>query len=86
MAPEATVWLGSVETTMPKREDTSMAESKKTNEAVALMEVAKLVNELRNAVVLVGLVMGKDLHYDAAVNAASKLREIGVREELIPGG
>jgi hypothetical protein len=41
---------------------------------------------LRNAVVLVGLVMGKELHYDAAVNAASKLREIGAREELIPGG
>ena len=39
-------------------------------QAVALMEVAKLVNELRNAVVLVGLVMGKELHYDAAVNAA----------------
>ena len=53
---------------------------------VALIEVAKLVNELRNAVVLVGLVMGKELHYDAAVNAASKLREIGVKEGLIPGG
>jgi hypothetical protein len=63
-----------------------VADAKSKNEAVALMELAKMVNDLRNAVVLVGLVMGKELHYDAAVNAASKLREIGVREELIPGG
>jgi hypothetical protein len=62
-----------------------MADAKRKNEAVALMELAKTVNDLRNAVVLVGLVMGKELHHDAAVNAASKLREIGVREELIPG-
>ena len=63
-----------------------MADAKNKNEAVALISLAEMVNELRNAVVLVGLVMGKELHYDAAVNAASKLREIGVKEGLIPGG
>ena len=63
-----------------------MADAKSKNEAVALTNLAETVNELLNAVVLVGLVMGKELHYDAAVNAASKLPEIGVREELISGG
>ena len=44
-----------------------MADAKNKNEAVALMSLAEMVNELRNAVVLVGLVMGTELHHDAAV-------------------
>jgi hypothetical protein len=39
-----------------------MADAKSKNEAVAFMNLAETVNELRNAVVLVGLVMGKELH------------------------
>jgi len=36
-----------------------MADAKNKNEAVALMSLAEMVNELRNAVVLVGLVWAK---------------------------
>ena len=36
-----------------------MADAKGGSEAAALMEIAKMVNELRNSVLLLGLIVGK---------------------------
>ena len=72
-----------------------MADAKGGSEAAALMEIAKMVNELRNAVILVGLIVGKAVgppklgaakHESAAAKAREKLRGIGQegKSDLIP--
>ncbi len=60
-----------------------MADAKNKNQAVALMEVAKMVNDLRNAIVLVGLVMTKEMGQDTAADARNKLEELAVKEGLL---
>lgn len=69
-----------------------MADPKGGSEAAALMEVAKMVNELRNAVILVGLIIGKSVgapklgaakHENAAAKAREKLEELARKENLI---
>lgn len=69
-----------------------MADAKGGSEAAALMEIAKMVNELRNAVILVGLIVGKAVgppklgaakHESAAAKAREKLEELARKENQI---
>ncbi len=60
-----------------------MADANRRAEAEALFEVAKMLNDLRNAVVLLGLVIGRDKGPDAGTNARDKLEELATEEGLL---
>jgi hypothetical protein len=73
----------SAEELFRRQEATSMADANRRAEAGALFEVAKMLNDLRNAVVLLGLVIGRDKGPDAGTNARDKLEELATEEGLL---